>query len=198
MSYKFSISLIAVIFTVFSAAVAGDALTEDQVRRYAAALPDLSALGEEMEKAGIEGFADDYKVIENGAFAPYTAPLARLKKEHPGEYKKVNAVAKKHKFANAAEMALVADRTMLAYMALKMPPEAAAMSAAMTPDMLKMLPTETQEQYKTGMAMLKAAENAPQADKDVVSPLAPLLDAAMMEAGEEAGAFSAMGQGPGR
>lgn len=198
MSYKFSISLIAVLFAVLSSAVAADALTEDQVRRYAAALPDLSALGEEMEKAGVEGFSDDYEIIENGEFAPYTAPLARLKKEHPGEYKKVNVVAKKHKFANAAEMALVADRTMLAYMALKMPPEAAAMASAMTPEMLKMLPPETQAQYKTGMAMMKAAENAPQADKDVVSPLTPLLDEAMAEAGEEAGAFSSMGGAPGR
>ncbi len=197
MPYKWSIGVVAALFALISTAVAADALTEDEVRRYAGILPDLSALGEEMEKRGVKEFSEDFQLKEGENFTPYSTPLARLKKEHPAEYKKVNALAKKHKFADAADLASVADRTMLAYMALNMPPEAAAMSAAMTPDMLAMLPPETQAQYKTGLVMIKAAQNAPQADKDVVDPLRPLLEKAMIEAGEETDAFSSLG-GPQR
>ncbi|MEL6362163.1 MAG: hypothetical protein AAFR21_13880 [Pseudomonadota bacterium] len=175
-------------------ALAGDkALTTADAKKFTASLPAATELGEGFKEKGVDLFnSTEPKLAADGTFKPYSTLLLEMKDAHPAEYRQVNAMAKSAKFSNAVEWASVGDRVMLAYIADKMPPNAGAMMSAMTPEMMAMMPPETRAKLETSKAVMSAVDNVPQADKDALEPVMADLDAALMAAGQSAGAFDPM------
>ncbi|MEL7488694.1 MAG: hypothetical protein AAGJ87_15945 [Pseudomonadota bacterium] len=184
---------------VFAApVVAEDALlTTERAERFAGSIVEATELGEKLKADGAgDVFDDDAEIKAGEPFRPYSGTLEGLKAEHPSAYAEVNAFAKKHQFKNAADWARAGDQTMLAYVASKVPPELAAMSAAMPAEMLAMMPAETVAEYKKSMEVMKALAAVSAADKAAIEPVMPLLDAAIAESGRRSGAFEAFDAAP--
>ncbi len=153
------------------------ALTADDIDRFIESLPDAIELGEEFEAQGLgEALMAETLVDESGAFTPYTSGLTVLKTESASAYSRVEELAAKHDFRSAEDWAAVGDRVVLAYMAVRMPPEAFEMMAQITPDMRANLPPQMQEQMANAMAMSKAIKAVPEADTAMIMPFADRLD----------------------
>ena len=173
MLYKLVISFAAVIFTALSTAFAAEALTEDQVRRFAEAIPALTAIADEMESEGLDDlFEEDDELQEGEPFQAYSKWIAKMKTVYPEYYAKVNSVAKDNNFKDAAEFGSVGDRTMHAYLALT----SSSVTDTLPPEVLELMSADVQAEYRQAVSAMQALTNVPQADKDAVKPHMSLLD----------------------
>ena len=188
------ISIFAGVLAAMSLAIAAETgLTTDAAERFAASIPGATDLAEKLKSEGVSDvFDDDMDIDPDKPFQPYSGTLAEVKANHPGAYKQIDSFAKKHGFKNAADWARAGDLTMLAYMASKMPPGMAAMSGAISPEMLSMMPKETADQYRKSMAVMNAVASVPAADREAVAPILSKIDMAVAESGQRAGAFDAL------
>ncbi len=184
-------SLLSLMLFIGSAHAAG--LNAKDAKQFAESINDAVALAEELKESGSSDVFDDEDPFVEGEFKPYSAPLAKMKAEDPKAYKRVGAMAKKHGFKTAEAWAGAGDLTMLAYMALKLPPGIAQMAGALTPQMLSMMPEETRLQYEKSKKVMNALSAVSDEDKQVVAGISSLLDAALVSAGEQSGAFDAVG-----
>ena len=162
-----------------AAAVEQKPLTEDQAKRFAATLPALEVLKEEMEAEGKnEQLAIETTPKAGEAFKPYSTAVATLNKDFPAEHAKLAKAVKPHGFT-PAQWGSVGDRVMIAYMAVKMQeqdPKSMAMMDGMDKSMLDMVPPEMRAQLEGTFAMMETVKNAPEADKKVVKSIKADLD----------------------
>ena len=154
-------------------------LTVDQVKRFAASLPALNALGAEFEEEGkIENLRIANKPVEGEVFQPYTNAVAMLSEKYPADLKRLEAAVKPHGF-KTKEWGHIGDRVMVAYLALKMEeedPDSMAMMEGFDKSMLDMVPPEMHAQLQQTFLMLETVKNAPEADKKIVAEVKPELD----------------------
>ncbi|MEM9168303.1 MAG: hypothetical protein AAGC56_01515 [Pseudomonadota bacterium] len=184
--------LIALALTVVGQAAA-EGLTTDMAEKFAASLPAMTEIAKGMKERGVEDpFDDDEAPIVDGEFKPYSAAMAKLKTDHPKEHNKIGAAVKKHGFKSAMDWAVAGDATIAAYMARMIPPGAAEMMKAMTPQMLDMMPPETRVQYEQSKLMMAAIAKVSQADIAAVEPAVPALEAAFTAIGSDEGVFGQM------
>ena len=181
-----AVGSILCMFLLVGSALAGDiSLTSDNAKRFAETIPGVTALSEELKENGDDQiFQDDFEIKRGEEFKPYSVGLPKLKEAYPAAYKDLNKLVKAHKFSDAMQWAAVGDKAMLAYAATKLPPEAAAMSSMMTPEMMAMLPDAQKAQFEKGMAIVEAVNSVSQADRDAIAPVVPLLDKAFAESGK--------------
>lgn len=182
---------------LFAGVAQAETLSVDEAKRFAQSIPDATALGEALRKEIGEKVFDD-EGFEGDEFRPYSGSLMKLKTANLQAYKRVSAMAKTHGFADAANWASVGDRTMKAYIALKMPPGVAQMASSLSPQMLAMMPEETKAQYAKSQKLMKVLSEVSDADKAAVAEVSSVIDAAIGAAGYNSGVFEAMQGAMGR
>ncbi|WP_411819351.1 hypothetical protein ABFZ85_10725 [Hyphococcus formosus] len=178
---KLLISIGVFVFAITNA-FAGDALTEDQAKRFVESLDSVNGFGDELEASGkTDRLAIDTQPKAGEKFMPYTKAISALKTNYPADYGRFAQLIKPHGF-NADEWSGVGDRVMIAYLALHMQqedPQAMAMLKQMDRSMLDNLPPELKSQMEASLVLVEAVQNAPQADMKVVSTVKAELDAYM-------------------
>ncbi|MEL6790157.1 MAG: hypothetical protein AAFO78_06240 [Pseudomonadota bacterium] len=144
-------------------------LTSKDASAFAKCLPAFQEKGEAMDKAGtldaINAESQGMMIVD-GKMKMFSVPMARMKSQLPGAYGEFNAMAKGCGMGSAANFAAVGDRVFAAYMASKMPAEMTAQIAALTPDMMAMMPPAAQQAF----ALIEALENVPDTDKAALTP----------------------------
>lgn len=182
---------LAAFVLVIAGASANDTkpLTEDEAKRFVAALEDTHAFGKALESEGkAEALDVQLRPKAGEPFRPYTNAVAAMKEKLPGEHAQLSKVVGAHGFT-AENWASTGDRVMVAYMAERMArdnPDAMAQMAAMDASMLNMLPPEMKAQIEPMLAIANAVKDAPPADRAAVRPVMGDLDAYLETAGGDA------------
>lgn len=156
-------------------------LTEDQVKRFIAAIDDVQAFGDEMEKTGRNILSDtDTAPAMGEAYHPYGKALAALKEKAPADYAKLSGIVRRHGFKEAESWGETGDKVIVAYLAEKAAkenPDYMKQMEAMDPSMLDKMPPEMKAQMAAAMAMMQAVKSAPAADRATVRPFLDELEA---------------------
>ncbi len=180
---RFALSSFFALIMLVGGGAQAAGLTADQASRFVDSMPAIIELGKALEAEGIsDAIQADYTIKPDEPFEPYSYSLREMKKISPDGYSRTAAIAKDNGFANAEEWASVGDQVVVAYMALKMPPDFAESVSSISEDMLVNMPPELQAQMAQGLALAKVMQNVPQATKDAVAPVADRLDAIMDDA----------------
>lgn len=167
------------LFTSTSFASAENPLTDEQVSRFVASLDGFSEFRDAMkDDEKIKNMEIDTRPKAGEKFQPYTRAVSELKEKYPNEHQKLSNIVKPHGFS-ATQWGNVADRVIIAYLAIKLSeedPDTMAMLDGMDKSMLEMMPPEMRSQVEASFAMMETVKNAPEADKVVVRKKKAELD----------------------
>lgn len=176
-------AFLGALFVMFSPALAQTAtpLTADEATRFVASLEETHAFGDALEKSGRADTLDIGAPRPGEGFKPYSSAVKALKEQQPADHARLAAIVKPHGFT-AESWGAVGDKVVIAYLAEKMErenPDAMKEMQAMDPAMLEQVPPEMKAQILGAMALVEAANNAPENDRETVRPLMDELDAVM-------------------
>ncbi len=158
-------------------AAAEDALSARDVERFIAALPALQAFGDRLEAEGkdeaLVASASDLTEIMSPTFKPCSSGFSAL--ESIGETGALSSLVRNAGFASLDTFSTVCDRTMKAYLSIKMQ-EAMADMPQLSEQMLGEANNLQPELMQSMQAMLGFATAAPSADVEVVRPFVPQIE----------------------
>lgn len=169
----------------FAAAPAwGQALTDDRIAGFIAALAELEPLGEKDPGHATPWNATAGPRGMNRSLTPFAEALPAMR-AHPA-HDEIVAVVARHGFADLAEFADVADRIVLAYVALKTadraPQQIAQLESSIKQiEASEMAPAQKQrmlDAMRESLRMTAAYQAAPEPDRAALRPHLGELDAA--------------------
>ncbi len=159
------------------------ALGPQQVEAYLSSMDEVKQLGERMQAAGQGDFlAREVRPQAGEAFDPHQRAVRALKREYADRYAQLNQIVQQRGFTSPESWALVGDRVVLAYGAIKAESESpdmlqlARQMQGVDPQMLNLLPPEQRVQVEQALAIAKALARVPEADKHQVRPHIARLD----------------------
>lgn len=181
------------VFLAIGSAMAAS-LNAEQAKRFVAAMPDVSALSDDMRKGGRDKKIEDtIRAVQSkdGEFSPLLKGMPIMKKEFPADYERLSGIVEKHGFSSAEDWAAVGDRVMTTYMAIKADGENTGQLLSiienMTPEQFAALPPEAQNQFAHARMVIKATAAVSPAEMEMVRPLVPVIEADMKNAAARAG-----------
>lgn len=206
---KYVLRTVAMVLALAGFSVSAQAaqkLKSDDVAKFVAAIPDVEAFSDQLEKEGKDKALEAaVKPGDNDKeFAPYGKGVGMLKEKFPDDYKKLNDAVAKQGFKKPEDWASTGDSVMMTYMAIKIEeqnPDAAKQLSEITPEMKAKMPPEALQQMERAQKMMKMVAAVPAANKEAVKPHMAGIDtwlqrSAEKEKAEAAAAAKAAGTPP--
>lgn len=158
-------------------------LEKQQVDAYLDTLDEVKQLGERMKSSGLGAFLEREIMPRAGeAFDPHQRAVMALKREHADQHQALMRIVQRRGFISPESWALVGDRVVLAYGAIKVESESPAIlqlarqMQGADPQFMQLLPPEQRFQVEQAMLIAKVLSRVPEADKQQVRPHIARLD----------------------
>ncbi len=159
------------------------ALDQLQVEAYLDSLDEVKQLGERMQAAGQGAFlAREVSPRSGQPFDPHQRAVMALKREHAEHYGQLERIVRQRGFTSPESWALVGDRVVLAYGAIKAESESPEMlqlaqqMRGVDPQMLQLLPPDQRLQVEQALAVAESLAQVSEADKQQIRPHIARLD----------------------
>jgi hypothetical protein len=156
--------------------------SEQDVKNFLAAVPELDIFAGEIEKAGKEKKLDEAakNTTEEENYYPYRRGIRLLKEIYPEDHAKLGVILQKYGFASPEEWAEKSDIMVHTYSALKMrAKDKGTMEHGfqMPPEIREKLPPEMKLALERREKLHAMAKSTPQAHIDAVQPHEKEIDA---------------------
>ncbi|WP_188861059.1 hypothetical protein [Marinobacterium nitratireducens] len=171
------------LFGVIAQVQASSGLTPRQAAGYVELLPEVRSFSQQLGADLGTELQRELQPREGETFAPHSKGLAMLKRRQPDHYGSLTELVASGGFDSAEAWADAGDRVMLGYAAIKAEQagtgmlDMAASMDSLDPQMLALMPPELQARLKQVQMMARALKAVPAADKEILRPLVPQLDA---------------------
>ncbi len=158
-------------------------LSPQQVEAYVALMPEVRQFANQLDPAIGQLLRAQLQPRQGEPFRPHARGIEILQRQQPEPYGKLDQLARSVRFVNAGSWAWVGDRVLLGYAALKAEAaypqilELARSMQTMDPALQAMMPPEFQARVAQIGVLAQEVAKVSAADKAVIRPLLPQLDA---------------------
>ncbi|MEX2468195.1 MAG: hypothetical protein WD396_00430 [Pseudohongiellaceae bacterium] len=172
---------ILTLYIVFIAPLAlSQPLTPEAVRGFVNSLPEVHSFTENQNSQVSQlAFEEEMMPRAGEPFAPYSRALDMMRDNHAEIYQGIEDLIGNFGFATAEEWATTGDRVIAAFIATQISSSDMEQMEQMTPEMLNQVPAQMRPQIERMLAMMATIRETPEADIEVVRPLAGELQQVM-------------------
>jgi len=165
------------------AVMAAGALQSTQIEAYLATLDEVQRFGERLQAAGKGRFLEREILPRSGeSFDPHRRAVMALQREAAADHRELTGIVQQQGFTSPDSWALVGDRVVLAYGAIKAEAESpeilqlAQQLQGLDPQLLQLMPADQRAQMQQALVIAQALSRVPDADKHNVRPYIARLD----------------------
>lgn len=162
---------------------ASTSLGQTSIEAYITSLEQVSQLGERLRAEGKQSFLEREISPRSGEpFDPHARGVRALQRESVDDYSELSRIVRQYGFTSAESWALIGDRVVLAYGAIKAEAESpeilllAQQMQNMNPQMLQLMPPELRVQMEQAVSIARTLAQVSTADKTSVRPYVGKLD----------------------
>lgn len=162
---------------------ASTSLGQTSIEAYIKSLEQVGQLGERLRAQGKQSFLEREISPRSGeTFDPHARGVRALQRESVDDYNELSSIVRQHGFTSAESWALIGDRVVLAYGAIKAEAESpeilllAQQMQNMNPQMLQLMPPELRVQMEQAVSIARTLALVSTADKNSVRPYIGKLD----------------------
>lgn len=158
-------------------------LSSQQAQAYVALMPQLKTFADQLDPVLGQRLRRELQPVAGEAFRPHAHGLDILLREQPAQYQALDQLARSGRFVDAQSWGWVGDRVLMGYAALKAEAaypqilELARSMQTMDPALQAMMPPQFQTRVAQIGVMAQEVARVSEADKAVLRPLLPQLDA---------------------
>lgn len=171
------------LFCLLAASAQAQDLSAPQAEAYVALMPQVRTFANQLDPALGQRLRAELQPVSGEAFRPHARGLDILQRQQPNQFQALDQLARSGRFVDAQSWAWVGDRVLMGYAALKAEAaypqilELARSMQTMDPALQAMMPPQFQTRVAQIGVMAQEVAKVPEADKTVLRPLLPQLDA---------------------